>query len=243
MIHGRNLIVALDGVALAAAKTCSLDLDQSFLEACSPVSSRTHTKIPTTYDWGVSVDGLVANNSDPTVSLQDRLIAGTKCLLTFTDGPGNRRAGFVYVKSCKESGSVGNIATYSASFESTGELYDYEIRNTAEFNEGHNKLMYIDNGQIILNEDQDYHIYGVQISRADKVILMTDDDIAAITNAPFNAAMKSEIYHKDPQIINANLIYAATTEPFTVVDLDSRKTYTVLTNYSPYRMILLRRTT
>ena len=125
MIHGRNLIVALDGVAVAAAKTCSLDIDQSFLEACSPVSGRTHTKIPTTYDWGVSVDGLIANNSTPTVSLQDRLIAGTKCLLTFTDGSGNLRAGYVYVKSCKESGSVGGLATYSASFESTGPLYKY----------------------------------------------------------------------------------------------------------------------
>ena len=135
MILGRNLIVALDGVAVAAAKTCSLDMDQSFLEACSPVSGRTHTKIPTTYDWGVSVDGLVANNSSPTVSLQDRLIAGTKCLLTFTDGSGNRRAGFVYVKSCKESGPVGGLATYSASFESTGPLYKY-IQVNLEFYQG-----------------------------------------------------------------------------------------------------------
>lgn len=125
MIHGRNLIVALDGVAVAAAKTCSLDLDRSFLESCSPVSGQVHTKIPTTYDWGVSVDGLIANSSSPTVSLEDKLIEGTKCLLTFTDGSGNRRAGFVYVKSCKESGPVGGLATYSASFESTGPLYKY----------------------------------------------------------------------------------------------------------------------
>ena len=125
MIHGKNLIVALDGVAVAAAKSCSLDMDRNFLEACSPVSGTTLTKIPTSYDWGVSVDGLIANNSSPTVNLQDLLIAGTKCLLTFTDGSGNRRAGFVYVKSCKEAGAVGNLATYSASFESTGPLYKY----------------------------------------------------------------------------------------------------------------------
>lgn len=243
MIHGRNLIVALDGVAVAAAKTCSLDIDQSFLEACSPVSGRTHTKIPTTYDWGVSVDGLIANNSSPTVSLQDRLIAGTKCLLTFTDGSGNLRAGYVYVKSCKESGPVGGLATYSASFESTGELYDYEVKHTEEFNEGHSVLMDIVNGQIILDGETEYNIYGVQISNADKVILIADDDIVAITNAPFNAAMKEEIYYEQPDIINANLVYVATTEAFTVVDLDRSKTYTVLTNYSPYRMILLRRIT
>lgn len=149
MIHGRNLIVTLDGVAVAAAKTCSLDMDQSFLEACSPVSGRTHTKIPTTYDWGVSVDGLVANNSSPTVSLQDQLIAGTKCLLTFTDGSGNRRAGFVYVKSCKESGSVGGLATFSASFESTGALYKCSIYNIDYFVEGASKEVSVSNTGVI----------------------------------------------------------------------------------------------
>lgn len=149
MIHGRNLIVALDGVAVAAAKTCALDMDQSFLEACSPVSGRTHTKIPTTYDWGVSVDGLVANNSSPTVSLEDKLIAGTKCLLTFTDGSGNRRAGFVYVKSCKESGSVGGLATYSASFESTRGLYKCDIFNIGYFSEGQGKQVSVSDTGVI----------------------------------------------------------------------------------------------
>ena len=149
MIHGRNLIVALDGVAVAAAKTCSLDIDQNFLEACSPVSGRTHTKIPTTYGWGVSVDGLVANNSSPTVSLQDQLIAGTKCLLTFTDGSGNLRAGYVYVKSCKESGSVGGLATFSASFESTGPLYKCAIFHIGYFSEGESKEVSVSGAGVI----------------------------------------------------------------------------------------------
>ena len=194
MIHGRNLIVALDGVAIAAAKTCSLDMDQSFLEACSPVSGRTHTKIPTTYDWGVSVDGLIANSSSPTVSLQDRLIEGTKCLLTFTDGSGNRRAGFVYVKSCKESGPVGGLATYSASFESTGPLYRYYEYNDGEWPyEGAGFELSINQGSIYFDYDRDRQEgpYAVEIKplRPGKVYIFTDDvwalynviDLAQIT--------------------------------------------------------------
>lgn len=134
MIHGRNLIVALDGVAVAAAKTCSLQLSQNFIETCSPDSGRVHDKIPTTYDWSVSVDCLVPNSNLP-VSLKDKLIAGTKCLLTFTDGDGDNRAGFVYVKSCDESGNIGSLATFKASFEPSGALYKYTQVNL-EFDQG-----------------------------------------------------------------------------------------------------------
>lgn len=204
MIHGRNLIVALDGVAVAAAKTCSLDMDQSFLEACSPVSGRTHTKIPTTYDWGVSVDGLIANNSSPTVSLQDRLIEGTKCLLTFTDGSGNRRAGFVYVKSCKESGPVGGLATYSASFESTDGLYKCTILNIGNFDEGEGKQVYVSyTGVISYSWTGGAGINGVGFSitkRARLVSFLTGDWV--VYNTSFTN-VKSYISNQEGITLNA----------------------------------------
>ena len=204
MIHGRNLIVALDGEAVAAAKTCSLDIDQNFIEACSPVSGRTHTKIPTTYDWGVSVDGLVANNSSPTVSLQDRLIAGTKCLLTFTDGSGNRRAGFVYVKSCKESGSVGGLATFSASFESTGPLYKCTIFNIGNFDEGVGKAVSVsDTGVISYSWTGGAGIYGVGFSitkRARLVSFLTGSWV--VYNTSFTN-VKNYISNQDGITLNA----------------------------------------
>lgn len=192
MIHGRNLIVALDGVAVAAAKTCSLDIEQSFLEACSPVSGRTHTKIPTTYDWGVSVDGLVANNSSPTVSLQDLLIAGTKCLLTFTDGSGNRRAGFVYVKSCKESGPVSGLATYSASFESSGELLKYTKYTPLSFDEGAEWYLTITDNHIDLSKDRHSSIIGVGITVTKaSTLLVNCDSPWGLTEMSWNSAKET----------------------------------------------------
>lgn len=132
MIHGRNLIVALDGVAVGGSKACQFELSRSFIQACSPTEAQVLDKIPTTYDWLLSCDGLIPASS-VTVSLEDKLIAGTKCFVAFTDGNGDKRAGFVYVKSCRQSGSVGSLATYSVSFESTGAIYKYMEFTTTDF--------------------------------------------------------------------------------------------------------------
>lgn len=132
MILGKNLIVALDGVAVAGAKSCKLNMSQSFLEVCSPTEARVMEKVPKTYDWSMSVDCLIPS-SNLSVSLTDKLIKGTKCFITFTDGSGQNRAGFVYVKNCDESGNVGSLATFSASFESSGALYKYSFFETTSF--------------------------------------------------------------------------------------------------------------
>lgn len=132
MILGKNLIVSLDGVAIAGAKSCQLEMTRQFLQTCSPTESQVLDKIPTLYDWSVSCDGLIPASS-LTSGLEDKLIAGTKCFITFTDSLGNNRAGFVYVKSCRQSGSVGSLATYSVSFESTGAIYKYTEYTTADF--------------------------------------------------------------------------------------------------------------
>ena len=229
MIHGRNLIVALDGVAVAAAKTCSLDMDQSFLEACSPVSGRTHTKIPTTYDWGVSVDGLIANNSGPTVSLQDRLIAGTKCLLTFTDGSGNRRAGFVYVKSCKESGSVGGLATYSASFESTGALYKYQELNFGTIQGGDTFAIHVENDGTILYdfEATGTETLGLQVTPTTKSMLFVNisEDWAVFKNTLEQIEGFIATQHDD---YLDNCLVACGWRNSKVIPLETGQDYTVL---------------
>lgn len=124
MIHGRNLIVTVDNTIVAASTGCKLNLSQEFLKVCSPAGGRTMEKIPTTYDWGLSVDCLVGTSAYAN-SLMDKLIAGTKCFVTFTDSSNQKRAGYCYVKSCDENGPVAGIANFSVSFESSGPLYCY----------------------------------------------------------------------------------------------------------------------
>ena len=148
------MIISIDGTPIAGAKSCQLQLSQDFLQYCSPTESRVMGKLPTTYDWGMSVRGLIPSSTQ-TVSLADKLVAGTRVLLTFTDGSGQNRAGFAYVKSCDEDGSVGSLATFSASFEADGALYKYTTYNNGTFaQEGQGFELGIVNNRIIFDYDE-----------------------------------------------------------------------------------------
>lgn len=240
MIHGRNLIVALDGVAVAGAKSCSLQLSQNFIEACSPSSGRTRDKIPTTYDWSVSVDCLIPDKNLP-VSLKDKLIAGTKCLLTLTDGDGDDRYGVVYVKSCDESGTVGSLATFKASFEPSGPLY--------------NKYILYDNGSypqegkgLELSIYHDYIYYDYDSSRQDgpyvieiapnqagKVILFTTDVWAAYANSSKQSILTS-LNNKDTQWLEDNATEFGNSDH--IFELSASQYRVIVINQKPRIMFL-----
>lgn len=135
MILGKNLIVSLDGAPIAAAKSGKISISQDFIDVCSPTESRTLDKLPTTYGWSVSVEGLIPNMSGVTIDLIGLLRAGTKCLLTFTDG-NMERSGFVFVASVNLTGTTGHISSYSATFEGSGPLYNYSRYMVSAFDEG-----------------------------------------------------------------------------------------------------------
>ena len=78
MVQGRNLILALNNTAIAAAKSCSLKVQQNFIEACSPTSGRTKKKIPTDYLWDLSCDCLMAKGCWEAYSSATGLIRMTK---------------------------------------------------------------------------------------------------------------------------------------------------------------------
>ena len=200
MIHGRNLIVALDGVAIAGAKSCKLNLSQEFITACSPTDGRVMKKIPTTYDWGVSCDCLIPS-SDLTVSLSDKLIAGTQVVLTFTDGGNQRRFGYAYVKSCDQSGAVGSLAACSVVFESTGALYKYTQYAPQLFTEGEEWILEITDNHIDLSRNRDYDIMGVGLSiNTVGKLLVNCDSPWGVVNLPF-ATVKEKLSLGDWQTI------------------------------------------
>ena len=228
MILGRNLIVSIDGVPVAGSKSCQFQISQNFLTACSPTEGRVKEKIPTDYDWSVSVDCLIPN-STLSVSLVDKLIAGTKCMMTFTDGSGNRRLGFVYVKSCDENGSIGSLATFSASFESTGALYKYNMYSVTKWQD-HEGGFTIDPehpSDIIFNGDHQYRIWGVQItvSKTSKLNTNYPDGLLAVYKASYND-IKDAITNNDQQYLDEKFKYYLDSEE-DIRNLTSG-TYTVL---------------
>lgn len=126
MIHGDDIYV-LTNIGgsmqpIAANKSCTLSVSQDFIQACAPNEGRTLRKIPTTYDWGVSCDCLMAN-SQYAKMLIDAVRDGTKFTVQFTV-LGFKVKGDVYIKSCEIQASKGSLAKLSVSFETSGPLVD-----------------------------------------------------------------------------------------------------------------------
>ena len=208
MILGKNLIVHLDGVAIAGNKTCQIELSQDFIKACAPTDSRTFKKIPTTYDWSISVDCLIPNSSLPN-NMMDRLIAGTKVLLTFTDSSNQRRAGFAYIKSCREGGSIGSLATFSVSFESTGPLYCYTQWSGSWPQEGGFFDLSIVNDALRVEHDGSMQEWKVSVSyignatKSGRMMIFTDDVWALYDNNDIDVARA--LSQTDTQLLEADV--------------------------------------
>lgn len=126
MIHGKDIIIIanLGGTrqAVAACKSCGLNLDQSFIEACSPIDGRVTQKIPTKYDWSMDFSCLMAQ-SNYAKMLVDAVKNGTTFTAEFVCA-GFKRKGTVLVKSCKIQGDVGGLAQMSGSFQGSGPILD-----------------------------------------------------------------------------------------------------------------------
>ena len=215
MILGRNLIVALDGVPVAGAKSCKLNLSQNFKEVCSPTEARVMDKVPTTYDWGISVDCLIPS-SNLSVSLTDKLIKGSKCFVTFTDGSGQNRAGFVYVKNCDEGGNVGSLATFSASFESSGALYKYAFLKPTSFENSTAYGFTVANNTMTFS-DSDRSL-GIDLSVPDgggKLLVFGKGDWAVVS---MSISDVSEDYgHDNYESVGAAFVVGGTTDKLTTL--------------------------
>ena len=125
MVQGRNLILALNNTAIAAAKSCSLKVQQNFIEACSPTSGRTKKKIPADYSWDLSCDCLMATPAYAD-SIVEMVKNGTEVTVRFYDTTyGINRTGKAYVANANIDGSVGSLSKLSISLTGSEELETY----------------------------------------------------------------------------------------------------------------------
>ena len=126
MIHGDDIYVTtnIEGTQqpIAAAKSGNLDVSQDFIRVCAPTEGRTFRKIPTTYDWSISCDCLMATCQYAKMLL-DAQRNGTELTLQFIV-LGFKVVGSAYVKSCNIATTKGNLAKLNVSFESSGPLVD-----------------------------------------------------------------------------------------------------------------------
>lgn len=227
MTLGKDLIVSIDGVAVAGAKSCSFKIEQQMIDSCSPTEGRTFDKIPTTYSWGLSVDCLIPNSYLPN-NLIDLLIAGTQVFISFTDGSNQKRAGYAYLKNCDENGSVGSLAKFSASFEGSGPLYKYVQYTPATFTEGSGIVINKSGSSVLYYWDEPDSLSGVGFTSTKdfKLRVRSDNVTFAIYSKTFSS-VKTDLTNHNSTSLNNALVYVGIGND--TISL-SHGTYTILCN-------------
>lgn len=129
IIHGRNLIIKLDGKAIAAAKSCDIQIQTDMIEVSSPTAGRYRKYIAGRTDWSVNTSHLVVS------PLADLQMTGKEYDLTFMvrDAAAMPFDGFVSGVTIRQQSTVAHDAI----------VYDQAVnRFVARVDEGLQQLYY-----------------------------------------------------------------------------------------------------
>lgn len=118
MIHGRNLIIYLNGTAIAACRDCELQIQADTIETSSATQDAWRTRIAGRKDWTVRASTLVSSITGP------KNMVGTTVTLRLQDKTASvqRLTGSAIVKSWSVNAATGSLCKGSFSFEGTGPL-------------------------------------------------------------------------------------------------------------------------
>ena len=117
ILHGRNLIIKAGGVAIAAARSCEINIQTDEIETASPDDGSWKHVIAGRKSWSINVSYLVPSGTFPT-SAQ---MVGTIVTLNISDGSVQMQ-GSALVKAWKTNGTLGNLSQGSYQFTGNGEL-------------------------------------------------------------------------------------------------------------------------
>ena len=117
-LQGNNLIIYVDGVAVAAAKSCTVTMEVGSIETAG--SGRTKASMPTVKDWSVKTSVLVT-------SLNGHFALNGKVRLSVAVVDGgeittDRMTGEAIVTSANVTAAVGNLVQGNFSFKGSGQL-------------------------------------------------------------------------------------------------------------------------
>lgn len=122
MIHGNNLVIYMDGQAIAAAKSCDISLSADTIETASPTNGDYRSFIAGRKKWEVGVSYLVtASYSYIPLKVGDEV---TLTIGRISNGQftGDRLTGTAIVRDCRLTASMGHLATGSVKFLGSGPL-------------------------------------------------------------------------------------------------------------------------
>lgn len=147
-MNGNNIIVLVDGVAIAAAKSCTITKKVEAIETGNSADGRAKSYIPGLREWSVSVRALVTSMpdffADPGQTVRLSIAVRDNNGVYTTD----RVTGTAIIESAKITGTVGNLATAEVKFLGSGALERPRVRLR-------------DNQSTPLNDNQGTHLYAL----------------------------------------------------------------------------------
>lgn len=125
MIHGKDLLLAINGTALAASKSCNVSKGQSFLEVSAPTGGRWESFVPQKLGWSITSDCLLSTMA-AYKTLDAAWKAGTALTIRFYDTEfDENETGTAYIERLDLVASKGNLAHMSVSLKGSGALSTY----------------------------------------------------------------------------------------------------------------------
>ena len=174
MIHGENLILAINSEPLAASKSCSLSKSQSFIEVSSPTSGRWEACVPKTLSWSISSDCLLATMA-AYETLNAAWKAGTALTISFYNTESDKtETGTAYIDNLNLDASKGNLTKMSVSLKGSGQL-DYYPATVIDIN------------RITIDEDM-YYTYAYN-----GIFKVVDKEGASIKSGDFTLTRKTRM--------------------------------------------------
>ena len=124
MIYGRDIKIYMDGVAIAAAKSCEISRNVDTHEVATPADSEWKRLKAERYEWTVQISTLVTE-------FRTRFALGQKVTLTMAvcDANGmttDRMSGTAYLKKSEVTAQLGNLVQGGFTFQGVGSLTPYE---------------------------------------------------------------------------------------------------------------------
>lgn len=125
IIKGNDIIVYSGGDALAASKSCTINLKAETMEVSSPTQGKYREYIPSYMTWSLSTSHLVVTNNKTDTPIKDFVLhVGETYNIKVgrRDDTGDAMEGEAICTESKITATRGNLATGSFSFKGTGEF-------------------------------------------------------------------------------------------------------------------------
>lgn len=121
MIHGRNLIIKVNGTAIAGARSCDINISGEEIEVANTTKDKWRVFITGREEWSVTCNHLLPASGTPLRSSKN--MVNTTVTIRMESGRyGDVLTGQAIVKSWRSTGTLGNLAQGTFSFRGSGPL-------------------------------------------------------------------------------------------------------------------------